>query len=385
MKERINSIDIVRGLIMVIMALDHTRDLLHIPGPSPVNMQTTTVILFFTRWVTHFCAPTFVFLSGVSAYLAGQRRTKKELSIFLLKRGLWLIVSDMLIISLLFTFDLQYHMLILEVLWAIGFSMIILAGLIWVPMRVIAAIALIIIFGHNLLDQVQVPKTGLGGNLITIFLTATAAFIQLSATRTILELYAVLPWAGALLLGYVFGTLYKKGYDPKKRQRILLVSGISATALFIILRLINHYGDPSHWAVQRNMVHTLLSFLNASKQTPSLLFFLMTLGPVMVLLSVIEKFNNRLTNVLRVYGNVPYFYFIVHFCLLRVINLVLVLIAGLPIKSDGSPIVWQVAGFGRPLWEVYLFWIGVVALMYYPCRWYGNYKRTHGYWWLSYV
>ncbi|MEP6614278.1 MAG: heparan-alpha-glucosaminide N-acetyltransferase domain-containing protein [Mucilaginibacter sp.] len=385
MKERIHSIDIVRGLIMIIMTLDHSRDFLHIPGPSPVNMQTTTVILFFTRWITHFCAPTFVFLSGVSAYLAGQRRTKKELSIFLLKRGVWLILSDLLIISLLFTFDLGYHMLILEVLWATGFGMIILALLLRAPMKVIAAVALIIIFGHNLLDYIQLPKDGAVGGLTTMFLSALGAFIPLSAGRAIIVLYAVLPWTGALLLGYTFGALYKTGYDAKKRQRILRLSGISAIILFVVLRLINHYGDPSHWAVQRNAAHTLLSFLNATKQSPSLLFFLMTLGPVMLLLSFTEKAGSRFAEFCRVYGNVPYFYFIVHLSLLRVINIVLALIAGLPLKSDGSPIVWQVQGFGRPLWEVYLFWIGVVTLLYYPCRWYGNYKRMHGQWWLSYV
>jgi uncharacterized membrane protein len=369
----------------VIMTLDHTRDFLHYPGPSPLNMQTTTVILFFTRWITHYCAPTFVFLSGVSACLAGQRRTKAQLAAFLLKRGLWLILSDMLIISFLFTFDLQYHLFALEVLWAIGFGMIILALLIRAPVWVIGAFAIVIIFGHNLLDGLQMPKNGIGGNLITVFLSAAAALIPISATRTIIELYAVIPWTGALLLGYVFGALYKTGYDANKRQRILLVSGISATCLFIVLRLINHYGDPSPWSVQRNWAHTVLSFLNATKQTPSLLFFLMTLGPVMVLLSFAEKINNKTATFCRVYGNVPYFYFIIHISLLRLINIVLILVEGVPMKSDGSPIVWQAAGFGHPLWAVYLFWIAVVALMYYPCRWYGNYKRAHNHWWLSYV
>jgi len=385
MKERLHSIDIVRGLIMVIMTLDHTRDFFHYPGPSPLNMQSTTVILFFTRWITHFCAPTFVFLSGVSACLAGQRRTKKELSAFLLKRGLWLILSDLLIITLLFTFDVQYHVFILEVLWAIGFGMIILALLTRAPVWVIASCAIVIIFGHNILDSFHLPQNGISGNLITVFLSATATFIPISGTRTIIELYAVIPWTGALLLGYVFGPLYKTGYDAQKRQRVLLVSGILATALFIALRLINHYGDPSHWAVQRNWEHTVLSFLNATKQTPSLLFFLMTLGPVMVLLSFTEKINNRAAAFCRVYGNVPYFYFIVHFSLLRLLNIVLILVERVPLKSDGSPIVWQAAGFGHPLWAVYLFWIAVVALMYYPCRWYGNYKRTHSEWWLSYI
>lgn len=385
MKERIHSIDIVRGLIMIIMTLDHSRDFLHLPGPSPLNIQTTTVLLFFTRWITHFCAPTFVLLSGVSGYLAGQKRTKNELRTFLLKRGTWLILSDLLIISLLFTFDLQYHILVLEVLSAIGFGMILLALLCRAPITVIAVIAGLILFGHNLLDSIPLPKNGIVGNLITVFLSAVGAFIPLSAIRAIVVLYALLPWTGILLLGYVFGTLYQAGSDAKKRQRLLLLSGISLIVLFIVLRLINHYGDPAPWKVQRNGVFTVLSFLNATKQTPSLLFCAMTLGPVMVLLSFAEKVNNQMTAFCRIYGNVPYFYFIVHFSLLRLINIVLILISGLPLKSDGSPLVWQVAGFGRPLWEVYLFWIAVVTLMHGPCRWYGNYKRTHNQWWLSFV
>jgi uncharacterized membrane protein len=369
---------------MVIMTLDNTRDFLN-AGPSPLNMHTTTVLLFFTRWITHFCAPTFVFLSGVSACLAGQRRTKKELSIFLLKRGAWLILSDVLIISLLFTFNVQYHVFVLEVLWAIGFGMIILALLIRAPVWLIASCAIVIIFGHNILDSFQLPKNGIGGNLLTVFLSAAATLIPLSVTRTVIELYAVIPWTGALLLGYVFGALYKTGYDAEKRQRILLISGLSAIGLFVVVRLINHYGDPSPWSVQRNWAHTLLSFLNATKQPPSLLFFLMTLGPVMVLLSLAEKINNRAAAFCRVYGNVPYFYFIIHISLLRLVNIVLILAEGVPMKSDGSPIVWQAAGFGHPLWVVYPFWIAVVALLYYPCRRYGKYKRGHNQWWLAYI
>ena len=385
MKERINSIDIVRGLIMIIMTLDHSRDFLHYPGASPLDMQTTTVILFFTRWVTHICAPGFVFLSGVSAYLAGQRRTKKELSIFLFKRGAWLIFSDILIISLLFTFDLQYHMLILEVLWATGFGMIILGLLLRVPVQVIATVAVILLFGHNALDYFQLPATGVTGALTNMFLSARGAFIPLNTDRAIVVLYSAIPWSGALLLGYTFGALYKNGYDADKRQRILRLSGVSAVILFMVLRLINHYGDPSPWGAQRNIMHTILSFLNVTKQSPSLLFFLMTLGPIMLLLSFTEKTVNSFAGFCRVYGNTPYIYFIIHLSLLRIFNIVLALMSGLPMKSDGSPIVWQVQGFGRPLWEVYLIWIVVVLMLYYPCRWYGHYKRTHSQWWLSFI
>nr|WP_294944195.1 heparan-alpha-glucosaminide N-acetyltransferase domain-containing protein [uncultured Mucilaginibacter sp.] len=383
-KERFHAIDIIRGLIMVIMALDHTRDFLHTPS-SPLDMQTTTVILFFTRWVTHYCAPTFVFLSGVSVFLAGQRRSKKELSLFLLKRGLWLILSDLIIMSFLFSFDIQYHLLVLEVLTAIGFGMILLAGLIYVPRWLIATLAVLIIFGHNALDYIQPLQNKTADNLLKFFLTAGASFVPLGANRTLLSLYPPIAWAGPLLLGYVLGTLYQTGAKAKQRQTVLLLTGFSFIGLFILLRLINQYGNPVPWATQRNLAHTLLSFLNTAKQPPSLLFLLMTLGPVMVLLAMAENFNNKLTAFFEVYGNVPYFFFIAHFFLLRVINLVLIGISGLPYKSDGNPIVWQAQGFGFPLWAVYLFWAFVVAAFYFPCKWYGNYKRTHKQWWLSYL
>ncbi|MBS1503092.1 MAG: hypothetical protein JST32_13575, partial [Bacteroidetes bacterium] len=320
-----------------------------------------------------------------SAFLDGQRRTKKELTRFLLTRGAWLIVSDLLIISFLFSFDLQYHLLVLEVLWAIGFGMIILALLIHTPRTVIAAIALLILFGHNLLDYLPPAGNGPGGTLRTIFLSAAGSVLPLGAGRSVAELYSVLPWACLLLLGYVFGPLYKTGADAAKRQKILVICGCAFIGLFIVLRYINHYGDPAPWSVQRNAAHTLLSFLNTTKQVPSLLFVAMTLGPVMVLLAWAEKFNNRLTAFFEVYGNVPYFYFIGHLCLLRIINVLLIALKGLPFKSDGNPFVWQAVGFGFPLWAVYLFWAFIVAAMYFPAKWYGTYKRSHQKWWLSYV
>ncbi|MES2829781.1 MAG: heparan-alpha-glucosaminide N-acetyltransferase domain-containing protein [Bacteroidota bacterium] len=385
MKERINSIDIVRGLIMVIMTLDHSRDFLHFAGHPPLDLASTTPILFFTRWITHFCAPTFVFLSGVSAYLAGQRRTKKELSAFLFKRGLWLILSDSLLISLIFSFDLQYHMLILEVLWATGFGMILLALLIRAPLKVIGVIAVIIFFGHDLLNYVTLPNDGLAGALSKMLLSARGVFIPLSETRAIIVLYAVMPWAGALLMGYVFGSLYKGGFEPTKRSNILRLAGSLAVVLFIVLRLINHYGDPMPWSPQKDEVFSFLSFINATKQSPSLDFLLMTLGPVLILLSYTEKVGGHLFTFFKVYGSVPYLYFIIHLALLRIVNILLAMVMGIPMVSDGSPIVWQVKGFGVSLWAVYAVWLAVVLALYYPCRWYGKYKQTHSNWWLSYL
>jgi uncharacterized membrane protein len=388
-RDRIRGIDTVRGLIMVIMTLDHSRDFFHFQGPeyAPTNMATTTVILFFTRWVTHYCAPTFVLLSGVSASLAGLKRTKTALTGFLFKRGLWLVATDILVISLLFTFDLRYHVFVLEVLWAIGCGMILLGLLIWLqaPLVLIGGIGCLIVFGHNLLDYFPVPGTGVTGNLLTMLLTGRGAVIPLGGDRIIVLLYSVLPWGGVLLIGYMLGALYEPGYPADRRRGVLLTAGAGLVAVFVILRAINGYGDPAPWSPQRNAAHTLLSFLNATKQPPSLIFLSMTLGPVLILLALVEKTSNRVTAFCAVYGNVPYFYFLAHLSLLRVVNIVLIVCSGLPMKSDGSPIVWQAQGFGYPLWIIYLIWIIILAALYFPCKWYGNYKKTHRQWWLSYL
>jgi len=263
--------------------------------------------------------------------------------------------------------------------------MIILALLIHAPLRVIAATGLVIIFGHNLLDYIQLPKEGIASGLISVSLSARGAFFPFGDSRMVAVLYSVLPWTGALLLGYAFGMLYKTGTSAQRRKKILLVSGISLSALFVVLRLVNGYGDPSHWAVQRNAAHTILSFLNATKQPPSLLFLSMTLGPMLIFLSFAENIKGWFFSVCEVYGNVPYFYFVIHFCLIRTINIALILIQGMPIKFTGYPLVWQAEGFGYPLWVVFLLWLLVPALLYFPCKWYGSYKRTHKQWWLSYL
>jgi uncharacterized membrane protein len=374
---------------MVIMTLDHSRDFLHFQGPqyAPTNMATTTVVLFFTRWVTHFCAPTFVLLSGVSASLAGLKRSRGQLCRFLATRGLWLIATDLLVISLYFTFDGFYHVLVLEVLWAIGCSMLLLALLVRLgaSRALIGALGCVLVFGHNLLDYARIPEGGALGVLSTLFLTGRGAIIPLSSGRIIVLLYSALPWAGMLLIGYFLGALYAPDYDAARRKRILLNAGCSVIALFVLLRWLNGYGDPAPWSAQRNAAHTLLSFLNATKQPPSLLYVSMTVGPVLVLLSLVEKVQNGVTAFFTVYGNVPYFYFIMHLLLLRAMNILLIITAGLEFKSDGNPLVWQAQGFGYPLWMIYLYWLFVVGALYFPCRWYGKYKRTHRQWWLSYL
>lgn len=387
LKHRILSIDVLRGIIMLIMALDHCRDFLHFQGSqySPTNMATTTVILFFTRWITHFCAPVFVFLSGVSAYLAGLKRSKSELSMFLIKRGIWLILTELLVITFMFTLNPSYNVFVLEVLWAIGCSMVILGLLVRAPLPVIALIGCIIFFGHNVLDGMQLPKSGPGNVLLTVFFTAPGIVLPVGSKHLVLDGYAIIPWTGVMLIGYVFGSFYRPGFDTKQRKKILLLTGVSLTMLFVLLRFVNAYGDPAPWSAQRNVAHTLLSYLNTTKYPPSLLYLGMTLGPALILLSLIEGVKNKLTAIGMVYGNVPFFYFVLHLYFIRAINIILIFVSGLNMKTTSSPFVFQPPAFGYPLWMVYLTWVFVIVVLYFPCKWYANYKRSHHQWWLSYL
>ncbi len=389
-KVRIQSIDIVRGVIMIIMALDHTRDFFHNAGinSDPTDMATTTPILFFTRWITHFCAPNFVFLSGVSAFLAGTRRTKGELSSFLIKRGLWLILVEVVLLSLAFSANPLYNVIILQVLWAIGFSMIILGLLCRLPVKTIALIGAVIVFGHNLLDYVKLPTTGIVGDLDNLFLIARGAFIPLGHNRGIFDLYAVVPWTGCMLLGYAFGAIFTGSFDAARRKKILLYTGLAAIAAFIILRFINQYGDPQPWSVQRNGIYTFMSFLNVSKYPPSLMYLLMTIGPALVVLAYTEQIKNKFTSIFIVYGSVPFLYYIMHFYLLRLMSIVVFFVSGYKtsqIITPNSPALFAPPGFGFGLGGVYLMWLFVVIALYFPCRWFSNYKKTHKQWWLSYL
>lgn len=389
-KQRIQSIDILRGVIMLIMAIDHCRDFFHNAGPfsDPTDMATTTVILFFTRWITHFCAPAFVFLSGVSAYLAGMRRTPKQLSAFLIKRGLWLIAIELVVMTFAFSFNPLYNEFILQVIWAIGFSMVILGLLVRAPLAVIGIIGSIIFFGHDILDFMQLPKTGAANALLRIFFTARGTVLPLGSNHAIFDLYAVIPWTGVMLIGYVFGSLYKPSFGAERRKKILLVAGSCLIALFILLRLPNGYGDPAPWSTQRNWAHTLLSFLNASKYPPSLLYLCMTLGPAIIVLALTEKVQTALTKIFKVYGNVPFFYYVLHFYLIHIITVILFFASGYTthqIVDPNSPFFFRPAGFGFSLGIVYLLWLFVVVVLYFPCRWYSRYKQTHRQWWLSYL
>ena len=382
---RITSIDILRGLVMIIMALDHTRDFFHATAltADPLNLATTTVPLYFTRWVTHFCAPVFVFLSGTSAYLSSKNKTPGNAGLFLIKRGLWLVFIEVAVITLGFTFNPFYNFIILQVIWAIGWSMVLLGLLIQFPFYTVLITGLLLFFGHNIFDHITLPEKGMAGNLMKILFTSRGTILPVSDSRFIGVFYAILPWTGAMITGYCAGYWYRKEFSSVKRKQLLITTGISLIVLFIILRFFNLYGDPVPWDKKN-----ILSFLNTNKYPPSLLYLSMTLGPALLALAFLENVHTRWSRIISVYGRVPFFYYVLHFYLIHSLLVIVFFATGhraTEIVDPGSLFLFRPLTFGYGLCVVYAIWIGVVALLYLPCRWFNKYKTAHSQWWLKYL
>ncbi len=389
-QKRINSIDVLRGLVMIIMAIDHLRDYLHIDAGlhDPLDLQTTTPILFFTRWITHFCAPIFVFLSGVSIYLQSTRKTKNELSIFLIKRGLWLVFAEIFIVSFGVTFVPFYNFVFLQVIWAIGISMFMLGLLVHLRFGIILAIALAIVLGHNLLDFPE-AVTGFKPNIYWMILHKGGTEKILGTTVFIF--YPFLPWLGLMLLGYCTGIFFTPKYTPDQRRSILLLLGSGALVFFVIVRYINVYGDPIPWATQQRSFYTFLSFIKVQKYPPSLMYMCVTIGPALLFLAFIEKVQNKATNILRTYGRTAFFYYLIHFYTAHIIGGIFFFARGHSWQqafatAKNDPFLFDIAGEGTNLGVVYLVWICLVASLYPLCKWYDGYKTSHKEkWWLSYL
>ncbi|MFN2480082.1 MAG: DUF1624 domain-containing protein [Pyrinomonadaceae bacterium] len=382
---RLDSVDLLRGLVMVIMALDHTRDFFHSGTPlfDPTDLSQTTPALFFTRWITHFCAPVFVFLAGTGAFLSLSRgRTKKDLSRFLVTRGLWLIVLEWTLVRYAVTFDLNYGGGgFVQVIWVTGWSMILLAALIHLPLRAVAAFGVLMILGHNLLDRFRAADFGAWRWLWMILheqgpVGSPPGFV-------LFVIYPLVPWVGVMAAGYAFGALLR--LEEGRRRKILLGLGSALTLAFVVLRATNLYGDPRPWGQQpRGALYTFLSFLNCAKYPPSLLFLLMTLGPAIALLPLFERARGTLSRFFTVYGRVPLFYYLLHFYLLHVLAIIFAIARygkqAATVFAGGLP-----PGYGYRLWVVYLVWIGVVLLLYFPCRWWARLKQRKRSAWLSYL
>lgn len=386
---RIESIDILRGLVMIIMALDHTRDFFHKESMTgdPLNLATTTPFLYFTRWITHFCAPVFVFLAGTSAWLQLGRKTTGELSRFLITRGLWLVLVEVTLVTLGITGDIGFHFIILQTIWSIGISMIILGLMIWLPFPVILAAGLLIVLGHNSIDFAEDARKG-DVPLWWSFLHLPNV-VPLGGGRALGVFYPFLPWAGLMMLGYCCGRIFTS-FDEAKRNRLLLWMGVGAIVFFILLRVADKYGDPLHWSSQKNTVYTFLSFMNLQKYPPSLLYMLATLGPAFIFLSLIKKGGGRLGEIIKIYGRVPFFYYILHFYLLSIIRIVIYLARGHSFEEGvqglpGLPFKFAVPGEGYGLAVVYGIWIAVVVALFPLCKWFDRYKKNHrDKKWLSY-
>ena len=389
-KSRITSIDFLRGSIMIIMALDHVRDYLFSASFlfDPLNLKETSAAIFFTRWITHFCAPIFMLLAGTSAYIMGQKKTKKELSFFLLKRGLWLIFLEMVIVNFGWNFNITFPMFLFITIWTLGVCMILLAVLIHLPKKLILAFSVLLIAGHNLLDTTHVA-----GNTLPAFgwalLHDQQAFFW--HKEIFLVGYPLVPWLGVMPLGYLLGEWYASGYDVAKRRKNLMITGVAALILFIVLRYINVYGDPVKWSEQKNALFTFLSFLNVNKYPPSLLYLLLTLGSALIFLSVTENFKGGVVKVISVYGRVPMFYYLTHIYL---IHLIAMIVSSFTPGQDwkiwilNEPIWFTkgLKGYGFSLPVAYLVWVGVVVALYPLCKRYDIYKQSHKEkWWLSYL
>jgi len=390
---RLPAIDALRGLVMVIMALDHVRDFFHRDAMlfSPTDLARTTPILFLTRWITHFCAPVFMLTAGMGAFLWWQRnRTRKQLSEFLLARGLWLLLLELVVmrVAYYFSFSLRYPVFLL-VLWSLGASMIALAALVWLPTRLLAVLSVAVLALHNSLDGVRASQFGAAAPVWNV-LHQPGAFPV--AGLLVIVAYPLAPWIALIAAGFCLGRIFLM--EPAVRRRILLWIGAGSTLAFVILRAADVYGDPASWTAQKTAAFTLFSFLNCTKYPPSLDFLLMTLGPALLVLAWFDRVPLRATNPLLVLGRVPLFFFVLHFFAAHAAAALMAWLRyghaafaflSVPMPSFGGPSERFPAGFGYDLWVVYIAWVVIVVGLYPFCRWFARVKSRRRDWWLSYL
>jgi uncharacterized membrane protein len=402
-RRRIDSIDLLRGIVMVVMMLDHTRDFVHSGALlfDPLDLSKTTVWVFLTRWITHYCAPVFVFLAGTGAYLQFARgKSKRELSRFLITRGLWLIILEVTVVRFLVTFSVDPKLLFfLQVIWVIGVSMIVLAGLIHLPLKIVATFGIAMIALHNLLDRYPARQWAGPGTPVPSWgaklwmLLHQQAFFPAGPTfpsPIVAVLYPVIPWIGVIAAGYALGSLYQM--NQERRRRLLLYLGGGSVVLFCLLRAWDIYGEPQHWHRQKSFVFTILSFINTTKYPPSLDFLLMTLGPAMLALMLFDLGRGDgswIRDFFVTFGRVPLFFYLLQWLTSHIIAIVLHVAFGKPVRwLFQTPVDWfsnPPTGNGFNLIVVYLCWIGGVLLIYPLCKWFAGVKARRRDWWLSYL
>ncbi|MET0214368.1 MAG: heparan-alpha-glucosaminide N-acetyltransferase domain-containing protein [Vicinamibacterales bacterium] len=374
---RIHSIDVLRGIVMVLMALDHVRDYFTIARFDPLDLSQTTPALFATRWITHFCAPVFMLLAGTSAYLLGRKRSPADLSRFLLTRGLWLVVLEFTVVAFAWTFNFRYPLgFTLLVIWALGVSMVSLAALVYLPLRWIAVVGLLLIAGHNAFDGVRPESFGVWAplwNVLHVPILLPQALVQ----------YPLIPWIGVMAAGYVLGTVYEMDRRPRRQYFVALGSG--AIILFITLRAGNVYGDPLPWSPQASGLLSAMSFVNTQKYPPSLLYLLMTLGPALILLAVLEYARGTWATIAETFGRVPFLFYVAHIVLAHLAAGIIALATGHGLEILTNVFVFYPRDWGFGLPVVYVAWLLVVAALYPACRRFAEVKRRRRDWWLSYV
>jgi uncharacterized membrane protein len=379
-RTRINSIDLLRGLVMVVMALDHTRDFFGASGANPRDVADPA--LFLTRWLTHFCAPTFILLGGVSAYLYGARgRSTGEVSRFLLTRGLWLIVIELTVVRFGWRFNFTLDFFVFQVIWVLGASMVVLAALVYLPRWAIGTVAVAMIAGHNLLDSIHAQAFG-SAAWVWNFLHQPA--LLKAQSGGVYPLYSLVPWVGVMAAGYALGPVMQ--FEQEARRRLLIRLGAAITLGFVVLRATNLYGDPAAWAIQDGWLATLLSFMNCEKYPPSLLYLSMTLGPALMLLAVLESARGRLADCITTFGRVPFLYYIAHIYLIHLLAVIYTAVAfgDASFLLTGFPLQ-KPAGYGLPLYGLYGVWLIVVVALYPLCRWLAALKQSSREWWWSYL
>jgi uncharacterized membrane protein len=375
--KRIISIDMLRGLVMVLMVLDHVRAFFTNVRFPPTDLTQTNIPLFLTRWVTHLCAPTFIFLAGVAAYLyfVSRPRTKQELSQYLIIRGLWLVFLELTVIRFGWRFDPTYSFTTAGVIWAIGWSMVALALLIRLPIPMIAALGILLIVGHNLFDHINAEQLGQWGWLWSV-LHEQARFTPFP-NKIFFISYPLIPWIGVMATGYAFGTIFK--LEKSFRLRLLRWLGLGLILAFVVIRALNVYGDPYPWTVQKNFYYTILSFINCHKYPPSLLYLLMTIGLSMLLLYLFEKQRWRIFQPLVLFGQVPLFFYIIHLWLIHLTAILLAFpkygLKAIIMPFIASRLMPEDYGYDLPM--IYNIWIIMIIMLYPLCRWFKNYKSNN--------
>jgi len=384
--ERFEALDVLRGLTMVIMALDHSRDFFALGYVyfAPTDIDITNLEVFFTRWITHFAAPTFIFLAGIGLFFASARRTKGELAHLAITRGLWLIFLEFTLVGFFWAFSPEfiYHPKI-AVLFAIGIAMIFMGLLVYLPKYLIAVIAIVMVFGHNFFDGVDAETFGAYAWIWNLILSPGIINIGEFEIRVI---YPFVPWIGVMAFGYLFGPVTKMSRE--KRKQIFLGSGMSLFIFGLLLRFTNIYGDPLLWSWQASFDDTIMSFFNFTKYPPSLVYLSILIGMAMILMSLFDRDLGKWSHPLRDFGQVPFFFYVIHIPLLHLGGIALALIVfgdahwlfGAPIGH--SP---ESYSYGSELFPTYAAWIIVVVGLYFPSRWFASLKKRRKDWWLSYL